>query len=65
MAKKYSKIISTKRENANKNTRPKATIKKRIEVSTTKAAFVLDAIRGKDVETALEFYFTIQDMLHH
>ena len=52
MAKKYSRSQYKKERNANKDTRPKATLRN-ARVSTTKAAFVLDAIRGKDVETAL------------
>ena len=51
MAKKYSRSQYKKERNANKDTRPKATLRN-ARVSTTKAAFVLDAIRGKDVETA-------------
>jgi len=38
--------------NENKDTRPSATISY-ARVSVTKACFVLDAIRGKDVNTAL------------
>ena len=42
-----------KRErNANKDTRPSAKVSY-ARVSVTKACFVLDAIRGKDVQTAL------------
>ncbi len=42
-----------KRErNANRDTRPSAKLSY-ARVSVTKACFVLDAIRGKDVETAL------------
>ena len=52
MAKKYSRSQYNKERHANKDTRPKATLRN-ARVSTTKAAFVLDAIRGKDVETAL------------
>ena len=52
MAKKYSRSQYKKERNANKDTRTKATLRN-ARVSTTKAAFVLDAIRGKDVETAL------------
>ena len=52
MAKKYSRSQYKKERNANKDTRPKATLRND-RVSTTKAAFVLDAIRGKDVDTAL------------
>ena len=51
MAKGHRSQIKRER-NANKDTRPKATLRN-ARVSTTKAAFVLDAIRGKDVETAL------------
>lgn len=52
MAKKYSRSQYKKERNANKDTRPKATLRN-ARVSTTKAAFVLDAIRGKDVESAI------------
>ena len=52
MAKKYSRSQYKKERNANKDTRPKATLRN-ARVSTTKAAFVLDAIRGKSVEEAL------------
>ena len=52
MAKKYSRSQYKKERNANKDTRQKATLRN-AKVSTTKAAFVLDAIRGKDEETAL------------
>ena len=38
--------------NENKDTRPKATVSY-ARVSVTKACFVLDAIRGKDVTSAL------------
>lgn len=38
--------------NENKDTRPRATVSY-ARVSVTKACFVLDAIRGKDVQTAL------------
>ena len=51
MAKGHRSQIKRER-NANKDTRPKATLRN-ARVSTTKAAFVLDAIRGKDVQTAL------------
>ena len=52
MAKKYSRSQYKKERNANTDPRPPATLRT-ARVSTTKAAFVLDAIRGKDVETAL------------
>ena len=61
MAKKYSRSQYKKERNANKDTRPKATLRN-ARVSTTKAAFVLDAIRGKDVETALGT-FTLQNVM--
>jgi len=51
MAKGHRSQIKRER-NANKDTRPKATLRN-ARVSTTKAAFVLDAIRGKSVEEAL------------
>ena len=51
MAKGHRSQIKRLR-NENKDTRPKATVSY-ARVSVTKACFVLDAIRGKDVETAL------------
>lgn len=51
MAKGHRSQIKRAR-NANKDTRPKAKLSF-ARVSTTKAAFVLDAIRGKDVISAL------------
>ena len=51
--KKESKSGIEKRErNANKDTRPSAKLSY-ARVSVQKACFVLDAIRGKDVQTAL------------
>ena len=41
-----------RRRNENKDTRPSAKVSY-ARVSVTKACFVLDAIRGKDVQTAL------------
>ena len=41
-----------RQRNENKDTRPRATVSF-ARVSVTKACFVLDAIRGKDVQTAL------------
>ena len=43
---------SKRLRNENKDTRPKATVSY-ARVSVTKACFVLDAIRGKDVTSAL------------
>ena len=43
---------SKRERNANKDTRPSAKLSY-ARVSVTKACFVLDAIRGKDYETAL------------
>ena len=51
MAKGHRSQIKRER-NANKDTRPKAKLSY-ARVSVQKACFVLDAIRGKDVETAL------------
>ena len=51
MAKGHRSQIKRQR-NANKDTRPSAKVSY-ARVSVTKACFVLDAIRGKDVQTAL------------
>ena len=51
MAKGHRSQIERLR-NENKDTRPKATVSY-ARVSVTKACFVLDAIRGKDVTSAL------------
>ncbi|MCM1498289.1 MAG: 50S ribosomal protein L22 [Clostridium sp.] len=51
MAKGHRSKIKRER-NANKDTRPSAKVSY-ARVSVTKACFVLDAIRGKDVQTAL------------
>ena len=51
MAKGHRSHIKRVR-NANKDTRPSAKLSY-ARVSVTKACFVLDAIRGKDLETAL------------
>ncbi|MCR5216724.1 MAG: 50S ribosomal protein L22 [Lachnospiraceae bacterium] len=51
MAKGHRSQIKRER-NANKDTRPSATLSY-ARVSVQKACFVLDAIRGKDLETAL------------
>ena len=51
MAKGHRSQIKRER-NANKDTRPSAKLSY-ARVSVQKACFVLDAIRGKDVETAL------------
>ena len=52
MAKKYSRSQYKKERNAQKDTRPSATLSN-ARVSVTKACFVLDAIRGKSVQEAL------------
>ena len=52
MAKGHRSQIKRER-NANKDTRPSAKLSY-ARVSVQKACFVLDAIRGKDVKTALE-----------
>ena len=51
MAKGHRSQVKRER-NANKDTRPSAKVSY-ARVSVTKASFVLDAIRGKDVQTAL------------
>ena len=51
MAKGHRSQIKRER-NANKDTRPKAKLSY-ARVSTTKAKYVLDAIKGKDIQTAL------------
>ncbi len=51
MAKGHRSQVKRER-NANRDTRPSAKLSY-ARVSVTKACFVLDAIRGKDVETAL------------
>ena len=51
MAKGHRSQIKRER-NANKDTRPSAKLSF-ARIPTTKACFVLDSIRGKDVETAL------------
>ena len=51
MAKGHRSQIKRER-NANKDNRPSAKLSY-ARCSVTKACFVLDAIRGKDVETAL------------
>lgn len=51
MAKGHRSQIKRER-NANKDTRPSAKVSY-ARISVTKACFVLDAIRGKDVQTAL------------
>ena len=52
MAKGHRSQIKRERNLTNKDTRPSAKLTY-ARVSTTKAGFVLDAIRGKDVQTAL------------
>ena len=52
MAKGHRSQIKRLRNENNKDTRPKSTVSY-ARVSVTKACFVLDAIRGKDVTSAL------------
>lgn len=52
MANGHRTQIKRERNENNKETRPSAKLSY-ARMSTTKAAFALDAIRGKDVETAL------------
>lgn len=53
MAEKYSRTSYKRKRNAeNRETRPSARLSY-ARVSVQKACFVLDAIRGKDVQTAL------------
>lgn len=52
MAKGHRSQIKRERNEVNKDTRPSATLSY-ARVSSRKAGFVLDAIRGKDVETAI------------
>ena len=53
MAEKYSRTSYKRKRNAeNRETRPSAKLSY-ARVSVQKACFVLDAIRGKDVEAAL------------
>ncbi|HHT96725.1 MAG TPA: 50S ribosomal protein L22 [Clostridiales bacterium] len=52
MAKGHRSQIKRERNEANKDTRPSAKLTY-ARVSVTKACFVLDAIRGKDVQTAV------------
>ena len=52
MAKGHRTQIKRERNETQRETRPSATLRY-ARVSTTKACFVLDAIRGKDVTTAL------------
>ncbi len=52
MAKGHRSQIKRERNENNKDTRPRAKVSY-ARVSVQKACFVLDAIRGKDVETAL------------
>ena len=52
MAKGHRSQVKRQRNENNKDTRPSAKISY-ARVSVTKACFVLDAIRGKDVNTAL------------
>ena len=52
MAKGHRTQIKRERNETQRETRPSATLRY-ARVSTTKACFVLDAIRGKDVTTTL------------
>lgn len=52
MAKGHRSQIKRERNEVNKDTRPSATLSY-ARMSSRKAGFVLDAIRGKDVETAI------------
>ena len=52
MAKGHRSQIKRERNEQNKDTRPSAKLSY-ARVSVQKACFVLDAIRGKDVNTAL------------
>lgn len=52
MARGHRSQIKRERNEANKDTRPSAKLSY-ARVSVTKACFVLDAIRGKDVQTAV------------
>ena len=52
MAKGHRSQIKRERNEVNKDTRPSAKLSY-ARVSVQKACFVLDAIRGKDIETAL------------
>jgi len=52
MSKGHRSQVKRQRNENNKETRPSATVSY-ARVSVTKACFVLDAIRGKDVNTAL------------
>ena len=52
MAKGHRSQIKRERNNENREKRPSATLSY-ARVSVQKACFVLDAIRGKDVQTAL------------
>ena len=62
MAKGHRSQIKRER-NAQKDTRPSAKLSY-ARMSVQKACFVLDAIRGKDVKTALSYRScTIRDML--
>ena len=60
MAKGHRSQIKRER-NAQKDTRPSAKLSY-ARVSVQKACYVLDAIRGKDVQTALGIVLTIRDM---
>ncbi len=52
MAKGHRSQIKRERNEVNRDTRPSATLSY-ARMSSRKAGFVLDAIRGKDVETAI------------
>ncbi len=60
---KYSRTSYKRKRNAeNRETRPSAKLSY-ARVSVQKACFVLDAIRGKNVQDALAILTTIPDML--
>ena len=62
MAKGHRSQIKKER-NQNKDTRPSAKLSY-ARMSAQKAGFVLDAIRGKDVQTALVSWHITLDMHH-
>ena len=63
MAKGHRSQIKRER-NAQKDTRPSAKLSY-ARVSVQKACFVLDAIRGKDVQTALGRAYRIEKRMSH
>ena len=62
MAKGHRSQIKRARNENNKETRPSAKLSY-ARISVQKACYVLDAIRGKDVQTALGILTYIRDML--